>query len=167
MAKKNKYRLQIVLDQKEEARDQAATVLQEKKENLKKEQEKADEIRRNLEATKARREKEYLEMTQGSLKGGIEVDDAQRRLNFIKSLDAKEKRLQEDLSVQIKRVKKAEQEVEIALQDLIQASRELQVMQRHKENWEKEVKRRQEEKDQNEMNEIGNVMYNAKHSIGQ
>jgi len=167
MAKKNKYRLQIVLDQKEEARDQAAKVLQEKKDALKREQEKADEIRQNLEATKSRREREYLEMTQGSMGGGIAVDDAQRRLNFIKSLDVKAKRLEEDLSLQVKRVKRAEQEVEIALQDLIQASRELQVMQRHKENWEKEVKRRQEEKDQNEMNEIGNVMYNAKHSIGQ
>lgn len=43
---------------------------------------------------------------------------------------------------------------------------ELQVMEKHKEKWQKKLKNEKEAAEQKEMNEIGNVMYNANRTRG-
>ena len=154
-----KYRLQIVLDRKEEARQQAALYLAEKKEILKKEQEELQRLNQELLENEKRRQKEYDAMANEGITGGLDANTAQQRLNFVKRLDHLAGELKFKITEQEERIQFAEDEVEEALQDLVDACRELKVMQKHKEKWQKQIKKEEETKEQNEMNEIGSIMY--------
>ena len=164
MAKSEKYRLQIVLERKEEARDEAARHLAEMREQLHKEQQEEARLREELRQNRERQREEYENMLKGGPTGGLNVSETHQALNYIKYLDVKAKELDGAIEVQKIRVQKAEKAVEEALQELIQASRELQVMQKHKERWEKKMRFERERKDQEETNEIGNVIYVANRS---
>ena len=166
MAKRKKYRLQVVLERKEEAKKEAAIQLAEAKDYLHKQIEEETRLKQELERNRNRRNQEYDAITVGGLSAGFNANQAQQGLNYIKRLDTLADDLRHQITGQQRRVKKAEEEVEEALQVLIQASRELQVMENHKEKWLDKEKREQEKSDQNEMNEIGNAMYTGEAKIG-
>lgn len=163
MARRKKtYRLQIVLDQKKEARDEAARYLAEKREILKREQEEEARLRRELDENRQRKAQEHDLLAREGLSNALDANRAQQRLNFIKRLDHMADVLNTRIAAQQEKVKHAEQEVEEALQALVQASRELEVMEKHKERWTKKTKQEEDMNEQREMNEIGNIMYNAR-----
>ena len=103
--KKHKYRLQIVLEQKEEAKKEAAIFLAEKRKQLQEEIEKEQKLQDELKENRQRKQQEADEMAQAGLMGGFDAHQAQRRLNFMKRLDwladeLREKIYQQNLVVQ-------------------------------------------------------------------
>ena len=165
MYKKEKYRLQIVVKQKRDARDQAAKNLADKRSIFILEKKVEDQLKLDLQLNLQRRKEEYEGITNHPGSSTMEVQDVQRRLNYIKKLDFLADSLRKKIEKQKEKVKQADLEVARALRKLVQASRELQVMENHKENWQKKAKREKDLRDQKDMNEIGNVMYNNNRSI--
>ena len=78
---------------------------------------------------------------------------------YIKSLEAQEKQILEYIERQKVKIKQAQQVVDKARLALIEAAKELKLMEKHKEKWLARIKKEMDFKEQKEMDEIGSAMY--------
>lgn len=155
---KERYRLEALLTVKRRVKDRASIALAKAIETLKKEREKEqtlihekDEI---LEKERECRVKMREEMDHGGL-----VFDGNVHLNFIRKLEEDQKKKEEEIEDQKEVVASAEKAVAKARRHYIDACKELQVMEKHKELWEKKIRdeiTRQEEK---EFDELGATIH--------
>jgi flagellar export protein FliJ len=154
-----KYRLQIVLDQKKEKRDEAAKRLNEAIEALRQEERVLAKLEDDLRKNRETREKTELEISEKLAMGVLGIGKVQGMWVYIKSLEAQEKQILEYIERQKVKIKQAQQVVDKARLALIEAAKELKLMEKHKEKWMARIKKEIEEKEQKEMDEIGSAMY--------
>src|SRR5262245_5302698 len=89
----------------------------------------------------------------------VEVEKVQMHKAYLKSLDFEIKKAEEQLAEQRNRVKAAEKVVEQKRSELVEATKEFQAIEKHKENWATALKKEMEEAEQKESEEIGNVLF--------
>ncbi len=143
-----KYRLQTLLDMRERAEREAQDqmVLEQKK--LSREEKKLEELkeekRQKIQARLARRD----ELTQEMRQGKMTVQTIQEEYRFLDRM-AEEIRAMDDLIVAQKQaVVRQQLEVDAAREVLLEKSKELKALEKHREKWEiqakKEIQRKQE-----------------------
>src|SRR5262249_33141976 len=140
MAKQPKYRLQPVLDEKERLRDQAVLFLNKKREELAAEEARLEKIKEELRAAIERRDAMDAEYNTNMLPGKYTVDEIKIRKIHIEDSNFKIEEIKQGIERQKKNVEKAEAEVRKAEEALIAASKEFQVMEKHKENWQRTLR---------------------------
>ena len=157
--KKPKYRLAPLLIVKEKHKKQmeielgrAIRNLAEQKERLKTlEQEKVKIIQKKKQAR--------LDMSRHVTAGETRIFDSGIHLNYLEKLQddlvAKEKEIERQHEI----IKEAEERVKKARRDYIEASKDLQMMEKHKELWLKKLMKELSDKEQKELNELGNVIH--------
>ncbi len=131
---------------------QAIKALNEEKERLKTlEKEKEGIIQRKREAR--------LKMSQQVTRGESRIYDSGIHLNYLE-------KLQEDLTMKEKEIERqketieaAEEEVKKARRNFIDASKDLQAMEKHKELWLKKMLKEISMKEEKELNELGNSIH--------
>ena len=164
--KKPKYRLQPLLIVKEKHKKQceiemgrAIRNVAEQKERLKTlEQEKENIVKRKLQAR--------LDMSRQVAGGETRIFDSGLHLNYLDKLQddvvAKEKEIERQHEV----IKEAEERVKKARRDYIDAAQDLKMMEKHKELWEKKLQQQLNYKEQKELNELGNVVFQIRRMGG-
>ena len=108
---------------------------------------------------KERIEKEKRKLYEKVASGSAKMKDPQIRSNFLR-------KLQEDLELQEKRIaeqkeilRQAQIKVQRCRQDYILSAQDLNVMEKHKELWEKREQHRLTAEDNKLMNELGQVIH--------
>jgi hypothetical protein len=93
------------------------------------------------------------------LEGKVEVEKIRMHKDYLKSLDFDIKKAEEQLVEQKGRVAAAEKVVVQKRNELVEATKEFQAIEKHKEKWETALNKEMEEAEQKEAEEIGNVLY--------
>lgn len=157
--KKNKYRLQPVVNERERARDEAARQLEVCHERL---AEAERELARRVRAVELCREEQSTAHERMSAELSAGTAEARRLVahrTHLSELRENEKMLIAQVEQQRSQVARAETEVERALQVVIEAAKELKVIEKHREGWRERVKREHERHEQKLSDEIGRIMY--------
>lgn len=158
MPKQEKYNLQRLLEVRERAREAAVEFLAKKRAEL-------AEAERELEAgkkavvdcRKAQRtaETEMMEKARGGIKNSEIMIHRQNLIDL--------REIEKDLIRQVEQqkiiVERAETEVEKALELLTEATKELQAIEKHRENWQRTKKIEANRKEQKISDEIGAILH--------
>ncbi|MBL8196417.1 MAG: flagellar FliJ family protein [Blastocatellia bacterium] len=158
---KVKYRLQPILDEKERLREDAIQFLNKKKDELKAEEKKLEQIKEELTAAIERKNQMTQEYNDKMFSGKYTVDEIKIRKIHIEDMISKIEEIKQAVENQRKAVARAEGEVRKAEDALIAASKEVQVMEKHKENWHQALKEEERKKEAKQLEEIAQIMYTS------
>ncbi len=164
--KKEKYRLQPLLDVKIRNKRKMEIELAKAFKALKAEEEKLKQREEEKQEIIRRREQTRREMSEMVAMGESQIPDSQSHLNFLKKLKEDEEKKDQEIEEQKAAVKSAEEKLAQAKRDYIDACKEVKIMEKHKELWKQKVKRELEFQEQKMMNELGNVIHQLKRMKG-
>jgi len=154
-----KYRLEALLLIKRKAKEKAeaalAKAITRQKEAEKKLEKLEGEKKEILRMQKECRLKLHEKVSSGSAR----VKDGHYRIHFLKKLEEDEKAKDREIEEQKRVVEECKTEVKRARRDYIDASRELQVMEKHKALWQKKLNLMLLRKEEGEMDELGNIIH--------
>lgn len=161
-----KYRLQALLTIKQRMKKKAEIALaralkalMDAKEKLKKLEREKEEI---VEAWKeARKEMKRKVAT------GVMIGEGNVYVNYLRKLKEDEEKKEQEIEDQKGVVEEAEAAVKVARKEYIEACKELRVMEKHKELWEKKLKAEISRKEEREMDELGNVIHQLRRMHGE
>ncbi|MEW6729822.1 MAG: hypothetical protein AB1489_00665 [Acidobacteriota bacterium] len=159
MAKAPKYRLQPVLDEKVRLREEAVKFLNKKKEDLAAEEARLAQVVEELQHAIDHKDQMVEEYNSSMFAGKLKVDEIKIRKLHIEDMIVKIEEIKQRVENQKKAVARAEVEVEKAQDALIAASKEVQVMEKHKENWLRALQEEALKKEARELEEIAQGMY--------
>lgn len=158
MAKKQKYRLEALLELKKRHKKQteirlarAIRQLEEEKKELKKLEEEKKKI---IQLEKETKKKMDWEMSSGK---GINV--GQRYVNFLRKIQEDLEEKEEQILDQKDKVEKATEVLKKAKADYIEACRQLQIMEKHKELWWKKIQKELSRQEEQEMDQLGQTIH--------
>jgi conjugal transfer/entry exclusion protein len=154
-----KYRLQPVLDKRQKIKEDAEKALGVAQKKVDEEKKKEEECIQGVNLAKQRKEDAKAEMNRKMLEENLEVGKIRQHKDYLKSLDYEIKKAEERLEEQKNRVKAAEQIVIQKRNDLVEATKEYQAIEKHKENWAAALKKAMDEAEQKEAEEVGNVLF--------
>lgn len=156
------YRLEALLGIRERAEEQAkevfasATSALAKEKQLQKDME--DELQRMIDDRKRRREEYSQKLASGEMK----VTDQSSAYRFIERLKEREAEQQVRIDAQKEQVREAEKVLKRAQDALIQATQDLKALQKHKEKWWEEVKKERAMREEDNLDEIAQTIYNQR-----
>ena len=157
--KKEKYRLEPLLIVKERYKKQTEIELGRAIRKLKEEKEKLKTLEKEKEEIIRKKKEARLEMGRRMAVGETRIFDSSIHLNYLE-------KLQDDLTQKVKEIerqheliKEAEANLVKARRNYIDACKDLQTMQKHKELWQKKMSKELSMKEQKELNELGNVIH--------
>ena len=155
---KQKYRLQPVLDVRGKAKQAAACLLATRREQLAAAEAK---LMRRREALAACRQRQAIaqERMLGEFARGLDAHTLVTHRTHLADLRRTEDELMTKVEDQRRAVVGAEAEVEKAVVALIEASKEVQVIEKHRETWRQRTRREEQLRDQKIGDEIGAVTY--------
>ncbi len=159
MAKKPKYRLQVLLVIKERAKRAAEIALAKAFKKLEEEKQKLKELEDEKLKLEERIEHEFSEMRAKVNSGDAKMKDPQVHLNFIRKLKEDLEELDKRIEDQKEQIRLAEKHVQRCRADYMLAAQEMDVMKKHKELWEKKLQNQLNATDNKMMNELGNVIH--------
>ena len=159
MAKKQKYRLQVLLTIKYRNKRSAEIELAKSVKALKEEEEKLKELEEEKQEIIQWREDARQDHALKVASGESMVSESHSHMNFIKKLLEDEEEKDEEIEAQKEVIKQAEERVAQAKRDYIEACKEVKIMEKHKELWKKKLRHELEKEEAKVMNELGNVLH--------
>jgi flagellar export protein FliJ len=152
------YPLEQVAIIKQKKCDEAEKALREKKKALEREQEKLAAVEKERDEVKDHR---FAKLTQlrEKMDEGAPSDKIQQMRDYLKVVDEKLKAKEIKVKEQQKLVETAKQQVEIARNDFIKKQQDVEKMQMHRKEWEKEMQALAQHKETVETDEIGSVLH--------
>lgn len=155
---KNKYRLQPVLDVRDRAKQEAAQRVAARRAQVAEAEAELERRERAVEECRAR-QREAQEKLAEELQGGVQARHIHSWRAHVSDLRQQEKELLGRVDQQRAVVARAEKDLENALAGLVEASKELQVMEKHRAEWKRQTRRAEERREQKLSDEIGAVIY--------
>lgn len=152
------YPLEQIVTIKQKKLDEAEKTLREKKKALEKEQEKLAIVEKERDEVKDHR---FAKLTQlrEKMDEGAPSDKIQQMRYYLKVVDEKLKTKEHKVKEQQKIVENAKQQVEIARTDLLKKQQDVEKLQTHRKEWEKEMKAIAEHKEGVESDEMGAMIH--------
>lgn len=154
------YRLQVLYDMKEraekDAKDAWASAQARQREQEKLLEDLKAELERMIEDRKRRREEYSQKLASGEMK----ITDQSGANRFIERLKEKEKEQEAKIESQRENVRNAEKETHRSREAYMVASQELKALQKHKEKWQADWKKEMAMKEEDNLDEIGQVIFN-------
>ena len=155
-----KYRLQALLGIRERAEEEAKQFFADAQAALREQEQILENYKKELEdmiADRLRRREEY---SQKLASGEMKITDQSSAYRYIDRLKEKELDQKYKIEGQKESVRQAEMELKRAKDALVHASQELKALLKHKEKWETEIKKKRAQRQADEMDEIGQTIYN-------
>ncbi len=149
-----RYPLEQIKQIKDKRLQEAEKILKEKKEALLKEEEKLREAEHDRDETRRHREAK-LQQFREKLDEGTTTDKIQQMKYYLKVVEEKLKVKEVKVQEQQKQVVLAEAAVEAARQELVKKQRDVEKLDIHRKEWDKEVKAALEHKETVEGDEMG------------
>jgi len=152
------YPLEQLAIIKQKKLDEAEKILREKKSALDRELEKLAVVEKERDEVKDHR---FAKLTQlrAKMDEGAPSDKVQQMRYYLKVVDEKLKIKENKVKEQQKQVENAKKQVEIARTDLLKKQQDVEKIQMHREEWEKEMKAIAEQKEGIESDEMGSSMH--------
>ncbi len=162
MKKKTKYRLQVLLDIREKNKRKAEIELGKAIAKLKEEEKRLEELKEEKEKLKKKKQNSIQEMSDKLSSGESLVKESQLHVNFLRKItediEAKDKEIEDQKEV----IEQAKQRVAEARREYIDACKLLQIMEKHKELWEKKLQKKLSMAEEKQLGELGNVIHTMK-----
>ena len=152
-----KYRLQSVMDARERAKQDAARLLALRRAQL---SDAEEELARRKDAVERCRQQQR-DVRAKMLEEGERGAEARRLVEYrthLSDLRAKEEELTDAVAQQRVAVARAEREVEAALSNLAEASKEFRVVEKHREHWREDRRRDATRREQKLGDEIATTL---------
>ncbi len=157
MAPKFKYRLQMILDEKESRKKEAEKMVAEAKLKIQEEEKKykelLDEKRKLIEKIKNEKLKRI------NSKEAFRVENSIRLKEYIEGLESKRQLLDGKIFAQKGKVEEAKRYLKLQEENLISATKEYETFKKHKEKFLEKMRREEEKKEQKIMEEIGTLQF--------
>lgn len=159
MAKKQLYRLQVLLRIKEKVKKKAEIVLAKAIKNLEEEKEKLKRLHEVKQKIIENRKRVQTNMRNHVASGQARIKESQYHLGYVRKLDEDEESIDKEIKEQEEAVELAKQKLKRARRDYIDAATELNIMEQHKELWVKKQERALSALENKQMNELGNTVH--------
>jgi flagellar biosynthesis chaperone FliJ len=157
------YRLQLLLEQKEEARKEAEREVTRREERYQAEVQALDELCRQKTQLVERREQMRRDLfAQPGGTGVLSAIEIQRRTAYIKAMELHIQEADENIAAQRIVVEECQAEVDQAKQRANEARREAEVLSKHREKQKERFVREEQAKEELALDEIGNVLYTTR-----
>ena len=156
---KERYRLEALLKIKLRNKREAEIELGRSFRALKEEQQRLKELEEEKKQIIQKREAARRDMAFKLASGESQISDSKKHLAFIQKLAEDEEEKAREIEDQKEEVQRAEERVAQARRDYIDACKEVQVMEKHKELWKQKLKKELEKREDKQMNELGNVLH--------
>ncbi len=163
--KAKKYRLQTVLEIRNRAKDETARIVALRLHQLEEAEIELNNRRKQLQACYEKQNQAQTLMN-NELNKGIQTKDVLAHQNFLNDLRVYEIELQTAVDKQIQTVSKAENEVEIAREKLMEAARDVKSIEIHKENWQTTQRTEINRKEEKLSDEIGAILHGRNKKSG-
>ena len=155
---KEKYPLEQLVSIKQKRQEEAEKVLAEKKEILRKENEKLATLEQKRDEVKEHKEAKLKQLRE-NLDAGTSTVKIEQMREYLKLVQEELKQEERKVADQKKIVVQAEKDVETARQDLFKKQKDIEKLKIHHKEWGKEMNLIQERKESVESDEMGNSLY--------
>ena len=159
MAKGPAYRLQVLFEMRDKAKEAAEEVYAAKKKLVLVEQKKLDDMKINLKEMIQKRQEKKADYSERTRKGEYTINQIQQNDRHIEKMKQQEAAYQVEIDRQQERVVEAERIAEEAMQLLIRATQDYKALEKHKEKWQKVVKRELAMKEEEQVEDIAQAQY--------
>lgn len=154
------YRLQTLLDQKEELKKQAERELVGLEAELKKQTERMQTLQDTVQAlTEKHRQMRRDLFSKPDPSGALNAHKVQERMEYAKAVAFQVEDAQADVITQRGVIEQCESDVQLGKKRVQEATREVEVLQKHRTKQEERFRRELQEKEDLMLDEIGNVLY--------
>ncbi len=161
MEEKEKYPLEQVAQIKQKRLEEAERVLEEKRAALAKEQEKLEGLEKERDTVKDHRKAKLMQLRQKMDEGTPAAKITQMK-QYLKVVDEELKQKEHKVREQKKVVEHAEKAVEAARQDYYKKQKDVEKLNIHRKEWDKEMRDLMEHKEAIETDEMGSSMHIGK-----
>jgi len=155
------YPLEQLMEIKKNRFDQAVKILEEKKAILEKAYEKLYDLTEDKNQVEAHRVAK-LSQLRNSLDEGTTTDKIQQMQYYLKTVAEKLLEKEKKVVAQQQVVDQSQKQVDLATDELFQRKKDLEKLELHKKEWEKELKYWTEQKDAAEQDEQGSATYSLR-----
>jgi flagellar export protein FliJ len=154
------YRLQTLLEMRERAEEAAKQAFSEAMRALAREQAEQKRLEEDLEKRKRERKaKVAAYMQEVMAKGKVGIGGLAGMNRFEDRLKDEEAQVALEIERQKEQVKVAERVVEDKRREMAEAAKEKKAIEKHKENWQKQVRYERQQKEELNQEEIGNTLH--------
>lgn len=150
------YPLEQLMVIKKNRFDQAVKTLEQKKEILEKAYEKLYDLTQERDKV-AKHKKDKLDQLRDALDEGTTTDKIQQMKYYLKTVEEKLQDKQKKVDDQQEQVDLAQKQVDIATDELFQRKKDLEKLEMHRKEWEKEVRYWSQQKEAVEHDEQGSA----------
>lgn len=155
---KQRYRLQALLTLRDRMKKQAEFALARALKALQDAKDRLKELEKEKEKILEEQVKARAEMT-GRMNAAAMVGEGNVYVNFLRKLKDDEEEKEEEIEDQRGVVREKEEGVAVARREYIDAAKQLRVMEKHKELWEKKQRNELNRREQKEMDELGGTIH--------
>lgn len=154
----NNYPLEQLMTIKKNRYDQAVKTLEEKKKLLAQEEAKLKKLEEERDEV-LKHKNDKLKQLREELDQGTTTDKIQQMKNYLKVVDERLAARQKKVQDQLKNVQFAQKQVEAAKADLFQKKKDVEKIELHKKEWEKEMGHWVQKKEGLEQDELGSASH--------
>lgn len=154
------YRLQTLLEMRERAKEEAEQAFSDAVKALEKQKAELKRLEQELETRKAERKQKVMAYLQQIMAKGNTGPNSFTMMNrYEERLKDEEAQLALEIEQQKEVVKTAEKLVEQRRREMAEAAKELKAIEKHKENWQKQIRAERQAKEELNQEEIGNTLF--------
>lgn len=153
------YRLQVLLEMRERAKEEAEQAFSTAVKALEKEKAEQKRLEEELEKRKAERKQKVMAHLQQVMARGAGVSGLTNMNRYEERLKDEEAQLALEIERQKEAVKVAERLVEQRRREMAEAAKELKAIEKHKETWQKQLRAERQAKEELNQEEIGNTLF--------
>ncbi|WNG15481.1 flagellar assembly protein FliH [Cystobacter fuscus] len=154
------YRLQTLIEMRERAKEEAEQAFSAAVKALAKEKQELQRLEEELVTRKAMRKQKVQEYLQQVMAKGVTGIGGFNQMNrYEERLKDEEAQLALEVERQKDAVITAEKLVEQKRREMAEAAKELKAIEKHKENWKKQLKEERDKKEEMNQEEIGNTLF--------
>ncbi|MDQ3263133.1 MAG: flagellar assembly protein FliH [Myxococcota bacterium] len=157
------YRLKTLLEMRERAEEEAKERFSEAMRELVREQKEQARLEADLEQRKAdRKAKVQAYLAEIMSRGVVGISGMNQMNRYEDRLKDDEAQVALEIERQKEAVKAAERQLETRRQEMAEAAKEKKAIEKHKENWQKEVRKVRDAREELNQEEIGNALHLAR-----
>jgi hypothetical protein len=156
------YRLETLLEMRARAKEEAEQAFSAAIKALEKEKQEQKRLEEELERRKVERKQKVMAYLNEVMAKGAGINGMNMMGRFEQRLKDEEAQLALDIERQKEAVKAAERMVEQRRYVMAEAAKELKAIEKHKENWKKQVKQERQQREELNQEEIGNALFLAR-----
>lgn len=156
------YRLETLLEMRARAKEAAEQAFSEAIKALEKEKEALRLLEEDLVRRKAERKERVRTYLNEVMAKGAGINGLNMMNRFEQRLKDEEAQVALDIERQKEVVKVAERTVEQKRREMAEAAKELKAIEKHKENWQKQVKYERQQREEMTQEEIGSALFLAR-----